>query len=127
MHPSTNTSRVLSLAILSFIAGVASFSQTANRQSATSQLQNAAKELSAGKLDQAEHDLQSVLHSNPGNYLALDLLGVVRVLQHQESKAEELFEQVVKAKPDFAPGHAHLGLLDLQLGRTQDAVPELQE
>ena len=127
MHPSTNTSRVLSLAILSFIAGVASFSQTANRQSATSQLQNAAKELSAGKLDQAEHDLQSVLHSNPGNYLALDLLGVVRVLQHQESKAEELFEQVVKAKPDFAPGHAHLGLLYLQLGRTQDAVPELQE
>jgi tetratricopeptide (TPR) repeat protein len=90
-------------------------------------LQNAAKELSAGKLDQAEQDLQSILRSNPANYFALDLLGVVRVLQHQEAEAEKLFERVVKAKPDFAPGHAHLGLLYLQLGRTQDAVPELQE
>jgi tetratricopeptide (TPR) repeat protein len=93
----------------------------------SSQLQDAAKELAAGKLDRAEHDLQSVLRSNSEDYRALDLLGVVRVLQHQEAKAEELFDQVVKAKPDFAPGHAHLGLLYLHLGRTQDAVPELQQ
>lgn len=124
---STNTSRVLFPVILSFVAGVASLSQTADRQSVPSQLQSAANELSGGKVDQAEHDLQSVLRSHPGNYLALDLLGVVRVLQHREAEAESLFEQVVKAKPDFAPGHAHLGLLYLQLGRTQNAVPELQE
>jgi tetratricopeptide (TPR) repeat protein len=92
-----------------------------------SQLQDAAKELSAGKLDRAEQDLQSVLRSNPGDYRALDLLGVVRVLQHQSAKAAELFQQVVKAQPDFPPGHAHLGLLYLQLNRTQDALPELQE
>jgi tetratricopeptide (TPR) repeat protein len=91
------------------------------------QLQDAAKQLSAGKLDNAEQDLQSVLRSNPGDYRALDLLGVVRVLQHQEATAEELFGQVVKAKPDFAPGHAHLGLLYLKLGRMQDALPELQQ
>jgi tetratricopeptide (TPR) repeat protein len=90
-------------------------------------LQDAAKQLSAGKLDQAEQDLQTVLRSNPQDYRALDLLGVVRVLQHQEAKAEELFEQVVKAQPDFAPGHAHLGLLYLHMGRAQDALPELQQ
>ncbi len=127
MFPSTSTIRALFLVILSLVTGAASLSQTVNRQSASPQLQNAAKELAAGKLDQAEHDLQSVLRSNPRNFVALDLLGVVRALQHQDAKAEELFEQVVKAKPDFAPGHAHLGLLYLQLGRTEEAVPELHE
>ena len=127
MPLSTSTSRALFLVVLSFATSAAPLSQTASRPSVSSQLQDAAKELAAGKLDRAEHDLQSVLRSNSGDYRALDLLGVVRVLQHQEAKAEELFEQVVKAKPDFAPGHAHLGLLYLHLGRTQDAVPELQQ
>jgi tetratricopeptide (TPR) repeat protein len=90
-------------------------------------LQEAAKELSAGRLAQAEQDLQSVLRANPRDYRALDLLGVVRVLQQQEAKAEDLFAQVVKAQPYFAPGHAHLGLLYLRMGRTQDALPELQQ
>ena len=127
MQPAANTSRVLLLVTLFFVTGAASSSQTASRQSAPSPLQDAAKQLSAGKLDQAEQDLQSVLRSNPQDYRALDLLGVVRVLQHQEAKAEKLFEQVVKVKPDFAPGHAHLGLLYLRLGRPQDALPELQQ
>jgi tetratricopeptide (TPR) repeat protein len=127
MPSSTNTSRVLSLVLLCLLTGAASLSQTAGRQSAPSQLQDAAKELSAGRLDQAEQDLESVLRSNPEDYRALDLLGVVRVLQHQDAKAQELFAQAVKAKPDFAPGHAHLGLLYVQTGRTQDALPELRE
>lgn len=127
MPPAASTSRVLFLVTLSFVTGAASISQNASRQAAPSQLQDAANELSAGKLDQADQDLQSVLRSNPQDYRALDLLGVVRVLQHQEAKAEELFEQVVKVKPDFAPGHAHLGLLYLHMGRTQDALPELRE
>jgi tetratricopeptide (TPR) repeat protein len=33
----------------------------------------------------------------------------------------------VKKRPDFAAGHAHLGLLYLQLGRRQDAVLELRQ
>jgi tetratricopeptide (TPR) repeat protein len=127
MASSTNASWILFLVILSVGAGAALLSQTPSRPSADAQLQDAAKELSAGKLDQAERDLQSVLRSNPGDYRALDLMGVVRVLQHQEAKAKELFEQVVKAKPDFAPAHAHLGLLYMQLGRTQEGLPELQQ
>ncbi len=127
MRVSTITSRVLILVSLYVAAGAASSAQTASRQSAQAKLQDAAKELSDGKLDQAEQDLQSVLRFAPGDYRALDLLGVVRVLQHKEAKAQELFEQVVKAKPDFAPGHAHLGLLYLRLGRPQDALPELRQ
>jgi tetratricopeptide (TPR) repeat protein len=127
MAHSTNTSRVLFLVTLCLVAGATTSSQSASGPSAPSQLQDAAKELSAGKLDLAERDLQSVLRSNPDDYRALDLLGVVRVLQHQDSKAEELFEQVVKVKPDFSPGHAHLGLLYFRLGRTQDALRELRQ
>ncbi|MGD0890949.1 MAG: tetratricopeptide repeat protein [Terracidiphilus sp.] len=132
MRPSTSTRRILFLVTLCLVTGVAALSQTASHKSPSSQLQSsqlqdAATELSAGKLDQAEQDLQSVLRSNPGDYRALDLLGVVRVLQHKEAKAEELFEQVVKANPDFAPGHAHLGLLYSHLGRTLDALPELHQ
>ena len=126
MRASTNTSLVLFLVSLCLAAGAASSAQSANRQQVLPQLQEAAKDISAGKLDQAEKELRSVLRLTPGDYRALDLLGVIRVLQRQETKAEELFVRAVKAKPDFAPGHAHLGLLYLQLGRTQDAVSELQ-
>jgi tetratricopeptide (TPR) repeat protein len=121
------TSRKVLIVSLCVIAYAGIVAQTAGRTTGSSQLQDAAKEISAGKLDLAEKDLQSVLHSTPGDYRALDLLGVVRVLEHQDDKAEELFGEVVKAKPDFAPGHAHLGLLFLRLGREQDAVPELRE
>lgn len=127
MSSSTSTSRLLLFVALCFVAGAAALSQNASSPNESSQLQEAATALSAGKLDQAEQDLQSVLRLNPGDYRALDLLGVVRVLQHQQEKAEALFEQVVKAQPDFAPGHAHLGLLYSQLGRTQEALSELRQ
>ncbi len=127
MHASTNASRAFILVGLCFVPGAASFSQTASHPPAPSQLQDAANEISSGKLDLAEKNLRSVLRSNPADYRALDLLGVVRVLEKQPTKAEELFGQVVKVKPDFAPGRAHLGLLYLQEGRAQDAIPELRE
>ena len=68
-----------------------------------------------------------MLQAEPREYRALDLLGVIRVLQHQEVKAEDLFVQAVGRKADFAPAHAHLGLLYLKLGRTEDALRELRE
>src|SRR5207248_5242836 len=44
-----------------------------------------------------------------------------------DTEAEELFRRVVREAPEFASAHAHLGLLFLQTGRTEDAVPELRE
>jgi len=126
MRISTSTSGLLLFAMILLASGV-SRPQTASRQPPSSQLQAVAQEISTGRLDQAEKELQTILHSTPGEYRALDLLGVIRVLQRQETKAEELFTQVVQKKPDFAPGHAHLGLLNMQMGRTQEAIRELQE
>ena len=42
-------------------------------------------------------------------------------------EAETFFRRSVQKKTDFAPAHAHLGLLYLQKGRADDAVPQLRE
>ena len=89
-------------------------------------LSHAAQFLSARNLDRAESELQLVLRASPGEYRALDLLGVVRVLQQREGDAESLFQSVIQSKPDFVGAHAHLGLLYLQTSREDEALPELQ-
>jgi tetratricopeptide (TPR) repeat protein len=93
----------------------------------TVRLQQAAQFLAAGNKERAEDELQSVLRGSPREYRALDLLGVVRILQHRENEAEDLFQRVIQIKPDFASGHAHLGLLYLQTGRSEEAIPQLRE
>jgi tetratricopeptide (TPR) repeat protein len=93
---------------------------------ATRRLSHAAHFLSAGNLDRAESELQLVLRASPGEFRALDLLGVVRVLQHRGGDAESLFQSAIQSKPDFSSAHAHLGLLYLQNSRENEAVPELQ-
>jgi tetratricopeptide (TPR) repeat protein len=90
-------------------------------------LQDAAQAMTAGKLSLAEKDLQSVLRTAPEDYRALDLLGVVRILQQRESEAEELFIRAIQKKPDFAPARAHLGLLYVQKGRTEESIPQLRQ
>jgi tetratricopeptide (TPR) repeat protein len=83
--------------------------------------------MTAGKLTRAETDLQTVLRATPEDYRALDLLGVVRVLQHRDAEAEQLFRRAVQTNTDFAPAHAHLGLLYFQKGRADDAIPQLRD
>ena len=109
--------------LLSSLVAVAQVSTS----STMSLLQDAAQAMTAGKLTRAETDLQTVLRTAPGDYRALDLLGVVRVLQHRDVEAENFFLRAVQKKADFAPAHAHLGLLYLQKGRADDAIPQLRE
>lgn len=92
----------------------------------TRRLQSAAQSLASGNLERAENELQSVLRTSPEEYRALDLMGVVRVLQKRETDAQSFFLRVVQIKTDFASGHAHLGLLYLQMGQLEQAIPELR-
>lgn len=94
--------------------------------STTTHLRDAAQFLAAGNLERADAELQLVLHTSPREYRALDLLGVVRVLQHREADAEALFQGSIQSRPGFGSAHAHLGLLYAQTGRDGDAIPELQ-
>lgn len=92
----------------------------------TTRLSHAAQSLSAGNLSQAETELQSVLRASPNEYRALDLLGVVRVLQHRETEAESFFQRAIQSNPKFTSAHAHLGLLFAQIARDGEAILELQ-
>jgi tetratricopeptide (TPR) repeat protein len=112
---------------LFFVAMLASPAQFFAQNVTTTRLRQAAEFLAAGNKERAEEELQSVLRASPGEYRALDLLGVIRVLQGRETDAEKLFTRVVQIRPDFASGHAHLGLLYLQMEHAEKAVPELRE
>jgi tetratricopeptide (TPR) repeat protein len=93
----------------------------------TARLQVAAQSLTAGNLRLAENELQSVLGSSPEDHRALDLLGVVRILEHRDADAETFFRRAIQSDPKFASAHAHLGLLLFQTGRIQQALPELRD
>jgi tetratricopeptide (TPR) repeat protein len=109
------------------VSSLTPVAQVSSESSNNSLSQDAVQAMTAGNLGRAESDLQSVLRSTPDDYRALDLLGVVRVLQHREAEAEELFGRAIRKKSDFAPAHAHLGLLYVQKGRAEEAVIELRE
>ena len=110
--------------LLSSLTLLAEVSKSGSNESL---LQDAAQAMTAGKLDVAERDLQSVLRTAPGDYRALDLLGVVRVLQQRDSEAEQLFLWAIQKHPDFAPTRAHLGLLYVQKSHIEEAIPQLRE
>jgi tetratricopeptide (TPR) repeat protein len=112
---------------LLFTAMLTASAQTVAQNATTTRLRHAADFLAAGDLERAETELQTVLRASPEEYRALDLLGVIRILQRREKDARDLFDRVVEIKPDFASGHAHLGLLYLQMGSSSEAVPQLRE
>jgi tetratricopeptide (TPR) repeat protein len=123
-----NSGRIKFLrSIVLLLSSLRPVAQVSASSSTMSLLQDAAQAMTAGKLTRAETDLQTVLRVTPDDYRALDLLGVVRILQHRDVEAEQRFQRAVQKKPDFAPAHAHLGLLYFQKGRVDDAVPQLRE
>ena len=89
-------------------------------------IKDAAQSLAAGDLPKAETELQSVLKTDPGDYRALNLLGIVRAQQARNDEAEELFKQAIERKPDFTSAHVSLGMLYIQTNRPDNAVAELQ-
>ena len=109
------------------LSSLSSLAQNPTPSSNASRLQHAAQAMTAGQLTIAEKDLQSVLRIAPDDYRALDLLGVVRVLQQNQSGAEQLFLRAIRKNPDFAPARAHLGLVYLQQNRMEEAEPQLRE
>ena len=118
---------LLCVGTLFLSVSVISTAQAPRQNAKMSELQDAAQAIAAGNLIQAEKELQSVLRSTPGEYRASDLLGVVRVLQHRETEAEECFRRAIQKDHEFAPAHAHLGRLYAQRGRPEEAVPQLRE
>jgi predicted Zn-dependent protease len=112
-----------------FVLGLCFFISLSALAQATddSLLRDAAKSLAAGNLQRAEGELQTILKQSPNDYRALDFLGLLRAEQQRNADAEELFQQAIGIKPDSASAHIHLGLLYIQMGRSDDAVSPLQD
>jgi tetratricopeptide (TPR) repeat protein len=114
--------------LLLFLGGTAyPQGQAATRGGNLSLLKDAAQSISAGNMDRAERELQSVLQASPEEFRALNLLGIIRAQQHREPEAERFFKRAIEIKPDFTSAHASLGLLYAQMSKPDEAIPELKE
>ena len=51
----------------------------------------------------------------------------VRAQQQRNSEAENIFQRVIKTKPDYASAHIDLGLLYIQMGEAEKAIAQLEE
>ena len=107
---------------------VAAFAQTRESSAASRPTaRSAAAALAAGDSKRAEAELTAILESSPDDLHALNLLGILRAQQQRNQEAEELFKKAIAIQPDFASAHVSLGLLYVQMGKGDLAVPELQQ
>lgn len=128
--PLSNSRKVFAVHALGFLlifGAMRCRAQVAPSANNLSLLKDAAQSISAGNLNRAESELQSILNADPNEYRALNFLGIVRAQQRKNADAERLFKQVIRQKPHFASAHVNLGLLYVQMSRPGDAVPEFQE
>lgn len=120
--------RAAVVAALLFCCGPVSASpQETSTPGGVPTVRDAAAALAAGNLKLAEMDLQSVLNRSPDDVHALSLLGIARAQQKRDSEAEGLFKKAIAIQPSFAGAYANLGLLYVQMGKDDLAIPPLQE
>jgi tetratricopeptide (TPR) repeat protein len=86
-------------------------------------LKRAAALIDARDLAGAEAALVPLLHDNPDDALALDLLGIVRMRQGRAYAAEDLFHKAIQHGPSLPGPHVNLAALY----GDQRAIPELRE
>jgi len=90
-------------------------------------VQTAAAVLASGDSKRAEAELSEILRSSPNDIHALNLLGILRAQQHHNQEAEALFKKAIAIQPDFTAARAGLGLLYVQMGKDDLAIPVLQQ
>ena len=74
----------------------------------------------------AESAISSLLAIDPHHVLAHHSHGFLLRLQQRTQAAYETFQRVVSINPNFAPGHAQLGLTAIELGRPDEAIPSVE-
>ncbi|MEX2629209.1 MAG: putative 2OG-Fe(II) oxygenase [Tistlia sp.] len=76
----------------------------------------------AGRLGEAEAFYRTVLKQQPGQPVALHLLGVIARQSGHLEAAVDLIGRAVAARPDYAEAHANLGVALRQLERLEEAA-----
>ena len=75
-----------------------------------------------GNFGAAESGYAAVIKTDPRNFTAHHLLGMVKLQQGRFAEALASFDRAVSAKPDFADAHGSRGLALCNLQRFQEAV-----
>ncbi len=84
-------------------------------------VQQAAGHLQAGRLDEAQAELDGLLMAEPRNTAALSLLAAIQIQRQDLAGAEERLRQVVEIDPLQANTWSDLGLIVEQQGRVAEA------
>ena len=79
--------------------------------------------LASGQTGAAENLLDLILQQQPGNPVALTLMGTVRTQQQgQDTEADEFFRKAIAANPNYLPAWRSLGLWLLKIQRYPEAL-----
>ena len=79
----------------------------------------------AGRLDEAEKLYQQILAGTPGDYPALHLMGLLRLMQGRLPEALALMQAALKAQSSAPETLANLGIVLSGLGRQDEALTAL--
>ena len=96
--------------------------QSATPSSRQRELDLAVQHHAAGRLPEAERIYRRIVQVDPGQPVALHLLGVVA---HQMGNSENSIELILKAlaiKPDYADAHSNLAIVFKDKGRLNEAA-----
>ncbi len=75
-----------------------------------------------GRLTDAERTYRQVLQQQPGNFVALHMLGLVALQTGRSETAVRLIGKAIALKPDYVDAYSNRGLALQELGRFEEAI-----
>ncbi len=96
-------------------------------QATREKLQSAMKLQLAGELDNAESIYQEVLASNPENFDALHLLGLIRCESDKMTEGVAMIEKAIQLQPRAPAFHHNIAGIYRRLGRLTEAESEFRK
>jgi tetratricopeptide (TPR) repeat protein len=99
---------------------------TARRDPALKALTDAAENVLAGRLEEAEKKYREVLARQPDHVDALRGLGNVARRMHQYRDAAALLRRAVELAPDYAPAWGELGAVLIEMDEHEEALESIR-
>jgi tetratricopeptide (TPR) repeat protein len=80
-----------------------------------------------GDMGRAGTELEHILQEDPSEWRAMNFLGIVRVQQHRNEEAEQLFHAALRQNPQFVSAHVNLGRLYIETNHSDLAAEQFQQ
>lgn len=115
---------IISLFFLMLIMSCATFSTESSIQNSAAHYKIGASYYSEGKIQQAFVEFQHAYELNPQNKEALYGIGIIYLLDFDETlKAIDFFQRAVKIDPAYSDAYNNLGYAHANIGKFEDAIP----